>query len=238
MVRLINIDFEVNLDNPYVSSNKFLVNGHFADIYFYGSGVNDSFYSLNALSEHYLDEKEFLIYIDDYQFSLLFNHKTLYCIPLDKKYFKNDLIKAILLRLHIISILGMGRDIIVHYCINTSRDIESILHDNIKLNNKDIELKNLGVCEELVKPIESLDTKVKLLSKYSLIVVMLIVCVVYIIQGVPYIHKSFFSNEQLNIIQKKISLENRLKSTNQRTIDTLDNDIKKIDTIINQEKKR
>ncbi|HJE02629.1 MAG TPA: hypothetical protein K8U92_02025, partial [Aliarcobacter thereius] len=91
MVRLAITDFSSQeesehfyLDNDLENSKRLFTYNSFKknEVYVSKNSVYD-FYSLNLLSKEYLDGNEFLIYIADEEFVLLFNHKTIYSVKLN-----------------------------------------------------------------------------------------------------------------------------------------------------------
>jgi len=238
MVRLINTDWHQKSQEKDSITKSFLVDGSFKDVSFYGKKVQNRYFSLNDISKKNLDAKEFLIYVDDFQFSLLFDHKTLYCIPLEWNYFKKDLQKAIVLRMHIISILGMGQNLLIKYIINTRKDIEHELHHAMQLPNREIQLQSLGNIKDIIASSQPIDTKSILFSKYTTISIILTLAILFSIQGLPLIKERFFSSTKVLELQKNIQVEKQINTINHAKIKELDQDIKNIKEILEKEKSK
>ena len=122
--------------------------------------VNGDVYSLNLLSLKHLENNEFLIYITDEEYVILFNHKTVYSAKVNQHFITDDIIKSVLITKHILSLANTQDKKKVFYLIDAKYKygIENILKYNTLSEENEVIASSLGEIEELIKPLNQLNT--------------------------------------------------------------------------------
>lgn len=220
MVRLVRTDFATKEENEafYLNDEFDTLQNMFTydslkkySVYLSRYETNDELYSLNLLSKKHLESNQFLVYIEDESFIILFNHKTVYSAKINANFITDDIIKSILITKHI-TMLSSGGDIDKFYYIVNSKyksAVENILKHNTKNELGEIIAEKLGEIEELIKPLNPLDTVKTHISKSVFIVSFISLLLWIIIFGLPILEKSFFNKESLTMLKREIKIENR-----------------------------
>jgi hypothetical protein len=231
MVRLVATDFKTKesseafyLNEKFDSSQKIFTYSFFKQYSVYMSRyqVNYTIYSLNLLSKKYLDNNEFLVYITDEEFLVLFNHKTIYASKINLHYITDDIIKSILITKHLVAVLNIDdTQKKLNYLIDSRYKyaIENIVRENIKINDTVI-AQDIGDIEELTLPMnELLNTK----THYSRLafVAGLFISVFWIMgYGLDMVSNKIFFNTSLDELRNEVDFESRALIRQQKILDT------------------
>ncbi len=177
MVRLVITDFSTQEENEffypadeYEAQKYFLTYHRFKKygLFLSKSYEDDDVYSLSLLSKHYLKSGEFLVYISDYEFVILFNHKRVYSSKINPNFIIDDIIKSVLIAKHIIMLTNTTGNMSKLYCVANTKyryAVENIVTRNITKDSPNISAEILGRAEELVKPLNELTTMNNLVLK-------------------------------------------------------------------------
>ena len=221
MVRLVITDFASKDDNEsyYLNddfdiSQKMFTYESFKkhSVYLSKYEVSNTIYSLNLLSKKYLNKNQLLVHITDSEYFILFNHKTVYSAKINQNFITDDIIKSILITRHI-AMLSSGGSIKKYYYVISSKyksAIENILKQNTKNEeNKEIAY-SLGNIEELVKPLNELDTFKSHFGKnvFVLFFVVLIAWIMFF--GLELVTKEYIYKQPLEKLKREIKIEKRL----------------------------
>jgi hypothetical protein len=172
MVRLITTDCFYNSNN-----NETLQNG--IKIFAYHNfeehssivskdDLKDTLYSLNIVSKIHLPKEKFLIYMNDFEYSICFNHKTIYSLRLSETFKINDIIQSVLITKNLIMLLSAGEIDKVYYIIDSKYEelYKNLLEENLKNAQEECIVERVGTTEHLVKKLPELETLTKFLFKY------------------------------------------------------------------------
>ena len=221
MVRLVVTDFQTKEDNE-----TFYLNDEFdisQKMFTYNSFKKHSvilskyeatktIYSLNLLSKKYLNKNQILVHITDSEYFILFNHKTVYSAKINQNFITDDIIKSILITKHI-AMLSSGGSIKKYYYVINSKyksAVENILKQNTK-NEKSEEIAySLGNIEELIKPLNELDTLKSHYGKNIFVVFFILLLVWIIFFGLEQATKKYIYKEPLEKLKREIKVEKRL----------------------------
>jgi hypothetical protein len=172
MVRLITTDcFNYNdLETNIPNGIKIFAYHHFEEHSCIASkdDLKDTLYSLNVVSKIHLPKEKFLIYMNDFEYSICFNHKTIYSLKLIGKFKINDIIKSVLITKNLIMLLSAGEIDKVYYIIDSKYEelYKNLLEENLKNAQGGYIVERLGTTENLVKKLPELETLTKFLFKY------------------------------------------------------------------------
>ncbi|MDY0320731.1 MAG: hypothetical protein RBR23_03250 [Arcobacteraceae bacterium] len=231
MVRLVATDFKTKeaseafyLNEKFDASQKIFTYSFFKKYSLYMSRYlgNYKIYSLNLLSKKYLNDNEFLIYITDEEFLVLFNHKTIYASKINLHYITDDIIKSILITKHLVAILNIDdTQKKLNYLIDSRYKyaIENIVKENIKINDTVI-AQSLGDIEELTMPMNELvNTKTHYLR--LAFVSGLLITVFWVIGfGLDIVSNKVFFNTSLDDLRSEVDFESRALIRQQKILDT------------------
>lgn len=231
MVRLVATDFKTKeaseafyLNEKFDASQKIFTYSFFKKYSLYMSRYlgNYKIYSLNLLSKKYLDNNEFLVYITDEEFLVLFNHKTIYASKINLHYITDDIIKSILITKHLVAVLNIeDTQKKLNYLIDSRYKyaIENILKENVKLNDMVIS-KNLGDIEELTTPMnELLNTKIHY-SRLAYVASLFVVVIWIFGFGLDIVSNKIFFNTSLDDLRSEVDFESRALIRQQKILDT------------------
>ncbi|OCL81754.1 hypothetical protein [Arcobacter porcinus] len=219
MVRLAITDFssqeeseQFYLDNELENSKKLFTYNSFRkhEVYVPKNSVYD-YYSLNLLSKEYLDENEFLIYIADEEFVLLFNHKTIYSVKLNLNFITDDIIKSILMTNHITMLSSGGKINKINYIIDSKfrAAIEVLLQENIKNDIKEIICFKLGDSKDLSENLNELDTTNSFYSKISILSILAFAIFYGMFFGLSDLKNEYLTHSSLDPIKQELDFESR-----------------------------
>ncbi|OCL85465.1 hypothetical protein AAX26_01891 [Aliarcobacter thereius] len=228
MVRLAITDFSSQeesehfyLDNDLENSKRLFTYNSFKknEVYVSKNSVYD-FYSLNLLSKEYLDGNEFLIYIADEEFVLLFNHKTIYSVKLNLNFITDDIIKSILMTNHITMLSSGGKINKINYIIDSKfrAAIEVLLQENIKNDIKEIICFKLGDSKDLVENLNELDTTNSFYSKISILFILAFAIFYGMFFGLNDLKEDYLTHPSLDPIKQELEFENRFISRQDKTL--------------------
>ncbi|WP_122893727.1 hypothetical protein [Arcobacter peruensis] len=221
MVRLVVTDFQTKEDNEafYLNdefdiSQKMFTYDSFKkySVYLSKYDVTDTIYSLNLLSKKHLNKNQILVHITDSEYFILFNHKTVYSAKINQNFITDDIIKSILITKHI-AMLSSGGTIEKYYYVIKSKyksAVEHILKQNTKNELNEEIAQSLGNVDELIKPLNELDTLKSHFSKsfFLLGFTLLILWIVFI--GLDMVTKKYIYTQPLEKLKREIKIENRL----------------------------
>lgn len=176
------------------------------------------FYSINELSQNFIEDNNFLVYISDRQFNILFDHITISSTILDKKYKIEDIIKLIIITKHL-SILSSGGDLEkIFYVIDSEHKstIEHLLKINTMNENAQIIAKDLGTKEELIPKLTELDTSESFIFKQLQLLLVTTITFCAIFFGAELLFKKIQPYEDITSIESKISNSNTEININER----------------------
>ncbi|APW64450.1 hypothetical protein LPB137_00675 [Poseidonibacter parvus] len=221
MVRLVVTDFQTKEDNEtfYLNdefdiSQKMFTYDSFKkhSVYLSKYEVTNTIYSLNLLSRKYLNKNQLLVHITDSEYFILFNHKTVYSAKINQNFITDDIIKSILITKHI-AMLSSGGSIKKYYYVISSKyksAVENILKQNTK-NEKNEEIAySLGNVEELVKPLNELDTFKSHSAKNIFVLFFVILMAWVMFFGLEQLTKKYIYKEPLEKLKREIKIEKRL----------------------------
>lgn len=176
------------------------------------SQINDSIYSLNLLSKKYLDSDNFLVYIGDSEFYILFNHKTIYSAKINENFITDDMIKSILITKHLTMLSSGGSIDEIYYVIDSKYRfaIENILKQNTKNEKHQVIAHELGHIDTLVKNIPEMDTLGTFVKKNSLIAAIILFMIIMINSIFPAIEKNYLVNNYVSKYEKDLKIEQQL----------------------------
>jgi hypothetical protein len=221
MVRLVVTDFATKDDNEafYLNdefdiSQKMFTYDSFKKhgVYLSKYEITNTIYSLNLLSRKYLNKNQLLVHITDSEYFILFNHKTVYSAKINQNFITDDIIKSILITKHI-AMLSSGGSIKKYYYVISSKyksAVENILKQNTKNENNEEIAYSLGNVEELIKPLNELDTFKSHFTKnfFVLFFVLLLAWVMFF--GLNQLTKKYIYKESLEKLKREIKIEKRL----------------------------
>lgn len=173
---------------------------------------NANVYSLNLLSKKHLDKNQLLIHVNDNEFYILFNHKTIYAAKINDKFITDDIIKSITITKHI-SMLCKSENIENIYYIISSKyyhATENILKLNTKNENQQIIAKSLGDIEKLVEPLNELDTFNSFMNKNLIIVSFIVFSIWFSFTGLNIVTDKLFFKQSLENINTDIDVQRRV----------------------------
>lgn len=141
--------------------------------------LQNDLYSLNLLSKKYLLKENFLIYMSDFEYSICFDHKTIYSLKIMGDFKINDLIKSVLITKNLIMLLGGGSSNKIYFLIDSEYEelYTNILRENLKNEKGEYSVNKLGNLIDLTRGLVQLETKKKFLYKYLFLGVMLLLSV-------------------------------------------------------------
>ena len=221
MVRLVVTDFQTKEDNEafYLNdefdiSQKMFTYDSFKkySVYLSKYDVTDTIYSLNLLSKKHLNKNQILVHITDSEYFILFNHKTVYSAKINQNFITDDIIKSILITKHI-AMLSSGGTIEKYYYVIKSKyksAVEHILKQNTKNELNEEIAQSLGNVEELVKPLNELDSFKTHFSKVFFLVLFLFSIIWIIFFGLDMLTKKYIYKEPLEKLKREIKVEKRL----------------------------
>jgi len=221
MVRLVVTDFATREDNEafylkddFDISQKMFTYDSFKkhSVYLSKYEVTNTIYSLNLLSREHLKKNQLLVYITDSEYFILFNHKTVYSAKINQNFITDDIIKSILITKHI-AMLSSGGSIERYYYVISAKyksAVENILKQNTKNEKHEEIAQSLGNIEELVKPLNELDSFKSHFGKniFLLFFTALVVWVMFF--GLDLVTKKYIYKEPLEKLKREIKIEKRL----------------------------
>lgn len=226
MVRLVITDFSSIEDNQNFYSSyeqnsnlqKFFTIDSFKiqKVLLPKSTIYDEIYSLNLLSKKHLEKDQFLVYISDEDFFILFNHKTIYSSKINENYLVDDLIKSTLLTKHLVMISSSDQINKIHYVINSKfrASTEAILKENTKNLKGEIIAQSLGKVEELIKSQNELDCFKSFTYKNTYVASLFIFLFWFISSGLNLMTKEIFYKQSLDNVKSGLKVQNILLKKN------------------------
>ena len=176
------------------------------------SEINQNIYSLNLISKRYLSSNNFLVYISDNEFFILFNHKTIYSAKINENFITDDMIKSILIAKHLTMLSSGGQIDKIYYLIDSKYRfaVENILKQNTKNEKDQVIAIELGHINTLVKKIPEMDTNVTFTKKASSLGSLVLVIFLVFNYAFPYIENNYFGDNYSNQYENDLNLEQRL----------------------------
>lgn len=169
------------------------------------------YYSLNILSKKTLDRNEFLIYIADEEFALLFNHETIYSAKINPSFITDDMIKSILMSKHITMLSSGGEINKINYIIDSKfrAAIEVLIQQNIKNDKQELICFKLGDSDNLVDKLSELDSTNSFYLKLSTFSFLFITIFYGLLFGLNDLKKDYLTHPSLNPLKQELEFENR-----------------------------
>ncbi|MEA3354358.1 MAG: hypothetical protein U9Q33_11135 [Campylobacterota bacterium] len=247
MVRLINTECFYDRKDLYCSVDIDLTNSQ--EVYGYDNfnkisimlpkdELNgDQFYSLNSLSQKRLEENQFLIYINNKEFCVLYDHKTIYYSKI--AYTINDLIKSFLITKHLLMLLSIGSADKV-YCVIDSpykKLYKELIVQNMK-STEDIKIVDLGDIDEIVRSLPQLNTKKNHIIKYLSVSLLVLFSTYFVFFGLKDITNKFYPINDLTNLTVKLKKENRLLKKNETLLKSVEEEYKYIKECISKENEK
>lgn len=239
MVRLVITDFATKEDNEafYLTDEFDVLQYMFTydsfkkhSVYLSKYEASEDIYSLNLLSKKHLDANQFFVYIEDDSFIILFNHKTVYSAKINANFITDDIIKSILIAKHI-TMLSSGGEIDKYFYLVNSKykyAVENILKHNTKNEYNKITAQKLGELEDLIKPLNPLDTYKTHITKSVYLVVFLVSILWVMFFGLKIVEKQFIDKESLSKLKREVGIEDRLLKRQNILLRTANRNHKKI----------
>lgn len=217
MVRLIVTDFSSYEDNiSFYSTDEFeTVENIFTfdslkkeEVFLPKESLKDDIYSLNLLSKKYLQNNEFLVYVSENEYYILYNHKTNYNAKINQEFFIDDLIKSILITKHITKLVNNNDETKIYFLIENSYKevVESLFKVNLHIQNQDLHITNLGEVKNLVKPLNKLFTFKNYFIKVSYIFILLSGFFWYIFSGAQLLTDNFINKKSMKSLDRNLRL--------------------------------
>ena len=249
MVRLVITDFASKEDNEtfYLNDEFDIAQKMFTydsfkkqSVYLSKYEVTNTIYSLNLLSKKYLNKNQLLVHITDSEYFILFNHKTVYSAKINQNFITDDIIKSILITKHI-AMLSSGGSIKKYYYVISSKyksAVENILKQNTK-NEKHEEIAySLGNIEELIKPLNELDTYKSHFGKSIFILSFVILIAWVMLFGLDLLTKKYIYKEPIEKLKKEITIEKRLIQRQKILLNSTDKKYKELTDCITPDEVR
>jgi hypothetical protein len=221
MVRLVITDFaskDLNetfyLNDEFASEQNMFTYNSFKkySVFLSKYDTNEEVYSLNLLSKKHLGRNQFLIHIAENEYVILFNHKTVYSAKINQNFITDDMIKSILITKHIAMLSSGGAIENIYYVINSKYKsaVENILRQNTKNEKNEVVAKSLGEINDLVKPLNELDTfkshSVKMF--YSIFILGFVFWTIFF--GLDLLTSKLFEQQSLDNLNQEIRIEGQL----------------------------
>lgn len=226
MVRLVITDFaskELNesfyLNDEFAGEQNMFTYNSFKKYSVYLSKYEtfDEIYSLNLLSKKHLGKNQFLIYISEKEYVILFNHKTVYSAKINQNFITDDMIKSILITKHIAMLSSGGAIENIYYVINSKYKsaVENILRQNTKNEKNEVVAKSLGEINDLIKPLNELDTFKSHTMKmfYATFVIGFVLWTVFF--GLNIFTARLFEQQSLDNLKQELDIEAQLTKRQQ-----------------------
>lgn len=226
MVRLVITDFaskELNeifyLNEEFVSEQKMFTYNSFKkySVYLSKYEISSENFSLNLLSKKNLGKNQFLIHISENEYIILFNHKTVYSAKINQNFITDDMIKSILITKHIAMLSSGGAIENIYYVINSKYKsaVENILKQNTKNEKNEVVAKSLGEINDLVKPLNKLDTFNSHISKifYTISILGFIFWTMFF--GLELLTAKLFEQQSLDDVKQELRIEGQLAKRQQ-----------------------
>ena len=221
MVRLVVTDFLTKEDNEafYLNDEFDVLQKVFTyysfkkySVYLSKYDMHDQVYSLNILSKKHLDKNQFLIYIADGEYYILFNHKTVYSAKINKNFITDDMIKSILITKHIAMLSSGGAIEKIYYITNAKYKYasENILKQNTRNEKNEQIAICLGEIDNLVESLNPLESFNTYISKIVYTSGFILGVSWFIFFGLNMISDKFFPKEALENLKREIQIESRL----------------------------
>ena len=225
MVRLVITDFAIK-EKAY-EHYKVTEYDAFKEIFVYSnfkkevtyvpeSVKSEKFYSINELSKSKLEDEEFLIYVNEEEFILLFNHKTIFYTYMDENFFLEDLSKSIVVMKHMNQMISNIPDSKIVMVVESSKRslIKTVLENNISIP---IEQRSL---EEMIQNEPTMDTNNSFMKKNLTFIASLALILWIGFYGFSMLSHQIFYKTSLQKINKDLKLHKRLISRANVTIKT------------------
>ncbi|MGB1226878.1 MAG: hypothetical protein ACPG9K_03225 [Poseidonibacter sp.] len=221
MVRLVITDFQTKDDNEsfYLNDEFDIAQKMFTydsfkkhSVYLSKYEATNTIYSLNLLSKKHLGKNQLLVHITDSEYFILFNHKTVYSAKINQNFITDDIIKSILITKHI-AMLSSGGTIERYYYVISSKyksAIENILKQNTKNEKHEEIAQSLGNVEELVKPLNELDSFKTHFTKNTFLFLFILAIAWIIFFGLEMLTKKYIYTQPLEKLKREIKIEKRL----------------------------
>lgn len=245
MVRLVSTDFvslEQNKEfyaiDEYSSLQKMFTYERFKihEVYLEKTIKNESIYSLNLLSNKHLKFNEFLVYISQSEYYILFNHKTSYCAKISNDFFMDDIIKAILITKHISKLASPDENKTINLLLNTQNNtlLKKLFEENIKKSEQAIHISNLENINTLIKELNPLITSNNFVfrSVYFLSVSFFVFW--FLGSGINILETNLITKHSLKSINKSLYIEQQSIKRNTKTLLSYQNEYKNISMCLNK----
>jgi hypothetical protein len=179
--------------------------------------LKNTLYSLNLISKTHLSNEKFLIYINDNEYSICFDHKTIYSLKIEKQFKLNDIIKSVLITKNLIMLLSAGDINKVYFIIDSQYEelYKNILIENLKNDKGEHTVEKLGNLQHLIKELPELETKRTFLFKYITLGVLIFVSIYLTFDGLNRFSKRFFPINNNSVIVSQIKFQNTQLIQNQ-----------------------
>ncbi|MCK9337131.1 MAG: hypothetical protein M0P43_04775 [Arcobacteraceae bacterium] len=230
MVRLVATDFKTKaaseafyLNDRTDVSQKLFSYHYFKQYWVYMSHYRDNrkIYSLNFLSKKYLQKNEFLLYITDEEYVILFNHKTIYASKININFITDDIIKSILLTRHFAMLLNISSsEKRLSYIVDSRYKlaIENILKENTKIEDRVIAY-SMGDIDDLTSTMNELINTKTHFSRLSFVVIFTIGILWSMFYGLEIFSNKVFFNTSLDDLRTEVDFENRAVMRQQTILD-------------------
>jgi hypothetical protein len=238
MVRLVITDFPSKEDSEafYIkdefeeSQNMFVYNSFKKNNVYLSVYNADEIYSLNILSKKHLPKNQFLIYIAEEEYVILFNHKTVYSAKINQNFLTDDIIKSILITKHITMLSSGGSIENIYYVINSKYKSakENILKQNTRNERHEVVAKSLGELEELVKPLNELTTLKTHLSKLFSVLFTFSFSFWILFYGLELLTEKTLKQEPLSTLTRELKVQNNLLNKQKTLLAKTEKEYKKI----------
>ena len=186
----------------------------------------DDLYSINILSKIYLADNNFLIYMNNNEYIIVFNHETIYMQELSNEFIFNDIIKLSLITKNLLNLLSIGKQQTTYFIIDSQyKELhENILYRNIFKNNSHGSFKNLGSISELVKKIPELETRSKYNGKLILLLVLIMISLYFTFGGLSKIISNYYSANSNALIESQIKIVSKQIEKNMEFLNQIKKD--------------
>jgi len=228
MVRLVITDFPSKeesksfyMEDEFEESQDLFVYSKFKKYSVSLSKYNiDELYSLNLLSKKYLLKNQFLVYVSDEEYIILFNHKTVYSAKINENFLTDDIVKSILITKHIAMLSSGGSIENIYYVINSKYKSakEHILKENTKNDKNEVIAKPLGNMNDLIKPLNPLVTPKMQINSIASFVFSIGISFWAIFYGIELFTEKFLKQEPISILKRELAVEKRLIAKEKRLL--------------------
>ncbi len=233
MVRLITTDLFQNNRNTYEKTNDIEIFSYYKfekyNTFVSKLDLQNDLYSLNLLSKKHLNKENFLIYINDFEYVICFDHKTIYSLKITGDFKINDIIKSVLITKNLIMLLSGGDINKVYYLIDSEFEelYRNILRENLQNEKGEYIIHKLGDQKNLIQNLPKLETKKRFVLKYLSLGVLIIFSIFMSTNPFSKSDQEQLMVENYKQLETQLNVTNTQLAKNQKILDDINIKIKK-----------